>query len=72
MHVIKYGSCCGATPSLRAQSDDLLGDAWTVGRNNALAKLDLDDDMIPEAPFFTFAQAFDDKFELETLSQPES
>ena len=57
-------------PSLRGQSDELFGDAWTVGRNNALAKLDLDDNVIPEAPLFTFDQAFDDKFELQTLSQP--
>jgi Domain of unknown function DUF29 len=40
--------------SLCARSDELFADAWPVGRNNALAKFDLDDEAIPEAPSFTF------------------
>jgi hypothetical protein len=57
-------------PALRTRSDELFADAWPVGRNNALARLDLDDEAIPEAPFFTFDQAFDDKFEPEMPLQP--
>jgi hypothetical protein len=57
-------------PSLRARADELFADARPVGRNNALAKLDFDDEAISDAPIFTFAQAFDDKFEPKTLCQP--
>ena len=55
-------------PSLRSRSEELFGDAWPIARNNALAKLDLDEESIPEEPLFKFAQAFDDQFEPETLS----
>jgi hypothetical protein len=66
----KIGILLRRNPSLRARSDELFADAWPVGRNSALAKLDLDDEAIPEAPSFTFDQALDDKFEPDTLSQP--
>jgi Domain of unknown function DUF29 len=49
-------------PGLRTRTDELFNDAWPVGRNDALAKLDLDDDAIPEAPCFTFQQAAAEEF----------
>jgi len=52
-------------PSLRARCDELFADAWPVARNIALAKLDLDDEAIPEAPSFTFEQAVDENFDPE-------
>lgn len=57
-------------PSLRARSYELFESAWPVGRTNALAKLDLDDDAVPEAPFFSFCQAIDDGFEASTRRKP--
>lgn len=57
-------------PSLRVRSDELFGDAWPVGRNNALARLDLEDNAIPEEPLFTFHQAIDERFEPQALHQP--
>jgi Domain of unknown function DUF29 len=65
----KIGLLLRRNPSLRARSEELFSDAWPVGRNNALAKLDLDDDAIPEAPLFTFDQALNDTFEPEGLRQ---
>jgi hypothetical protein len=66
---VKIGLLLRRNPSLRARSEELFSDAWPVGRNNALAKLDLDDDAIPEAPLFTFDQALNDTFEPEGLRQ---
>ncbi len=52
-------------PGLRPRTDELFAEAWPVGRNDALAKLDLDDDAIREEPYFTFQQAVDEEFALE-------
>jgi Domain of unknown function DUF29 len=49
-------------PGLRRRTDELFAEAWPVGRNNALARLDLDDDAISEEPFWTFRQALDEEF----------
>jgi hypothetical protein len=66
----KIGFLLRRNPSLRALSDEPFADAWPVSGNKSLAKLDLDDGAIPEAPSFTFDQALDDKFEPDTLRQP--
>ncbi|MBV8453607.1 MAG: DUF29 domain-containing protein [Deltaproteobacteria bacterium] len=63
----KIGILLRRNPSLRVRSDELFGDAWPVGSNNALAKLDLEDEAIPEAPLFTFDQAVNNSFEPEIL-----
>jgi hypothetical protein len=65
----KIGILLRRNPSLRARSEELFADAWPVGRNNALAGLDLDDEVIPEAPLFTFDQAVNDSFKPEMLRQ---
>jgi Domain of unknown function DUF29 len=67
----KIGTLLRCNPSLRIRSDELFADAWPVGRNNALATLDLEDETIPEAPLFTFDQAVNDSFEPEMLRQLE-
>jgi|SRR6516165_11320724 len=67
----KIGTLLRCNPSLRIRSDELFTDTWPVGRNDALATLDLEDKTIPEAPLFTFDQAVDDGFELEMLRQLE-
>jgi Domain of unknown function DUF29 len=51
-----------SNPGLRRRTDELLVEAWPVGRNNALARLDLDDEAISEEPFWTFRQAIDEEF----------
>jgi Domain of unknown function DUF29 len=55
-------------PGLRAHTEELFNDAWPIGRNNALAKLGLDDDKIPESPSFTFQQAIDENFPAREIS----
>jgi Domain of unknown function DUF29 len=59
----EIGTLLRHNPSFHARADELFGDAWPAARNNAVAKLDFDDDAIPQAPFFKFEQAVDDKFE---------
>ncbi len=49
-------------PGLHSRADELFAEAWPVARNDALAKLDLDDDAIREQPCFTFQQAIDEGF----------
>jgi hypothetical protein len=66
----KIGILLRRNPSLRARSDELFADAWPVGRNDALAKLNLEDEANPEVPSFTFDQVLDDEFEPDTLGQP--
>lgn len=66
----KIGILLRRDPSLRARSDELFADAWPVGRNNALAKLDLDDNAIPEAPLLTLDEALNDTFEPKIQRQP--
>jgi hypothetical protein len=58
-------------PSLKARTDELFENAWPIGRTNALAKLDLDDDAVPEALLFSFNQAIDEGFAPSTLREPD-
>jgi hypothetical protein len=50
-------------PGLNSRADELFAEAWSLGRNQALGKLDLDDDAIPELQLWSFEQAMDEKFE---------
>jgi hypothetical protein len=56
-------------PGLAPRAEELFDDAWPVGRNDALAKLGLDDDAIPESPSFSFQQAMNEDF-LPGKAQP--
>lgn len=58
-------------PGLRTRTDELFAEAWPVARNDALAQLDLDDEAIPEQPYFTFQQAIEEVFEPEMPLQPD-
>jgi Domain of unknown function DUF29 len=52
-------------PGLVARTDELFAEAWPLGRNQALGKLDLDDDAIPERQMWSFEQALNESLELE-------
>jgi hypothetical protein len=57
-------------PGLNSRAHELFAEAWPLGRNQALGKLDLDDAAIPERQLWSFEQAIDGKFEPE--GQPET
>ncbi len=51
-----------ANPGLISRAADLFARAWALGRNDALGKLDLEDDSIPQTCPWTFDQAVDESF----------
>lgn len=53
-------------PGLNSRVGELFAEAWPLGRNQALGKLDLEDDAIPERQSWSFEQAMDEKFEPES------
>ena len=53
-------------PGLNSRIGELFAEAWPLGRNQALGKLDLEDDAIPERQSWSFEQAMDEKFEPES------
>jgi hypothetical protein len=59
---LKIATLLKRNPGLRRHAEELFAQAWPVGRNDALAKLDLDDDAISEERCWTFRQATDNSF----------
>ena len=50
-------------PGVQARTGELFSEAWPIGRNEALGKLNLDDDAIPQTQAWSFDQAMDEEFE---------
>ncbi|MGO9058618.1 MAG: DUF29 family protein [Candidatus Binataceae bacterium] len=59
----EIGDILADSPSLKPLVADLFAKAWPTGRNEAFKLLDLDDEVIPETPLWSFDQAMDEKFE---------
>jgi Domain of unknown function DUF29 len=51
-----------ANPGLKGRAAGLFARAWLLGRNDALGRLDLEDDSIPQICPWTFDHALDDSF----------
>ncbi len=51
-----------ANPGLKRRAADLFAKAWVLGRNDALGKLDLEDNSIPRSCQWTFDQVQDENF----------
>jgi hypothetical protein len=52
----------GENPGLKARRDEVLGQAYRVGRARAAQETDLPLETFPETNPFTWAQALDDGF----------
>jgi len=59
----EMGDILADSPSLKPLVADLFANAWLAGRDEALKFLDLDDEIIPETPLWSFDQAMDEKLE---------
>lgn len=59
---IQIGELLEANPGLKSRAADLFAKAWVLGRNDALGKLDLEDNSIPQLCQWTFDQAVQEGF----------
>lgn len=61
----KIATLLKRNPGLNARTEELFAEAWPFARNQALGKLDLDDDAMPDRQVWSFEQAMEAKFEPE-------
>jgi uncharacterized protein DUF29 len=59
---IQIAELLEANPGLKNRAPDLFARAWLLGRHDALGKLDLEDQSIPQTCPWNFDQAMDETF----------